>query len=221
MSRRKVAAIAAAIIVMAALAPVLLGRRAQTVQVPVEMDVATAVKVQVYRGGQLVAEQEKVGDRLLYNFWALILNAFLGRYYNSPVSIYRADGTTFTQPDWEYIYNPNTVLNPLLAVGFGSSSSSVSFYDYELPSLLARVDVPSTGYSLADNGTHIIVSASASWTASSAATVTDVGLYWKGYSYNSGTAFYVLIARDILPTPIAVAANDVVIVTYTIAIAYS
>ncbi|MEM0459365.1 MAG: hypothetical protein QXZ31_05820, partial [Thermofilaceae archaeon] len=95
------------------------------------------------------------------------------------------------------------------------------FFDYELPSLIARVDVPSTGYSLTDNGTHIIISASGSWTASGAATVADVGLYWRGYSYNSGTAFYVLIARDTLPTPITVLANDVVIATYTITIAYS
>ncbi|MEM0459364.1 MAG: hypothetical protein QXZ31_05815, partial [Thermofilaceae archaeon] len=88
-----------------------------TVAIPVEIPTETAVKVQVYRGGQLVAEQEKVGDRLLYNFWALILNAFLGRYYNSPLTIYRVDGTTFTQPEWEYIYFANAVYNPLLAVG--------------------------------------------------------------------------------------------------------
>ncbi|MEM4853795.1 MAG: hypothetical protein QXQ60_09525 [Thermofilum sp.] len=194
--------------------------RVKAVNAPIEMDVATSVKVQVYRGGQLVAEQEKVGDRLLYNFWALILNAFLGRYYNSPLAIYRVDGTTFTQPEWEYITGTPTY-NPMLAVGFGSGGTSVFFFDYELPSLLARVDVPSTGYSLTDNGTHIIISASGSWTASNAATVADVGLYWRGYSFGSTTAFYVLIARDTLPTPIAVQANDVVIATYTITIAYN
>ncbi|MEM1810185.1 MAG: hypothetical protein QW324_04925 [Thermofilaceae archaeon] len=192
----------------------------KAVNVPIEMDVATSVKVQVYRGGQLVAEQEKVGDRLLNNFWVLVLNSFLGRYYNSPLAIYRVDGGTFTQPDWDYLLGGSTA-NPSLAVGFGSGGTDITFFDFELPSRLARVDVPSTAYSLTDNGTHIIVTASGSWTASSAATVADVGLYWRGYSYGSSTAFYVLIARDTLPTPIAVQANDVVIATYTITIAYN
>ncbi|MEM1679547.1 MAG: hypothetical protein QXD20_10010 [Ignisphaera sp.] len=195
--------------------------RVKAVNAPIEMDVATSVKVQVYRGGQIIAEQEKVGDRLLYNFWALILNCFLGRYYNSPLSIYRVDGGTFTRPDWEYIYGSSSVVSPSLAVGFGSGGTGITFFDYELPSLLARVDVPSTTYSLTDNGTHITISASGSWTASGAATVADVGLYWRGYSYGSSTAFYVLIARDTLPTPIAVQENDVVIATYTITIAYN
>ncbi|MEM4454583.1 MAG: hypothetical protein QXT28_07735 [Thermofilaceae archaeon] len=192
----------------------------KTVNVPIEMDMATSVKVQVYRGGQLIAEQEKVGDRLLANFWRLIINAFLGNGYSYAYSIYRVDGSTFTRPDWEHISGTTTYL-PLIAIGFGSGGTSVTFFDVELPSLLARVDVPSSSYSLTDNGTHIIITASAGWTASSAATVADVGLYWKGYSLGSTTAFYVLIARDTLPTPIAVEANDVVIATYTIVIAYS
>ncbi|MEM1908332.1 MAG: hypothetical protein QXT79_03065 [Thermofilaceae archaeon] len=223
MKRGKLAwAAALLLLLLAALLTNLRGESEQVkaVNVPIEMDVATSVKVQVYRGGQLVAEQEKVGDRLLYNFWALILNSFFGRYYDSPLTIYRVDGTTFTRPDWGLLHGGSTAY-PLLAVGFGSGGTDITFFDFELPSRLARVDVPSTAYLLTDNGTHIIVTASGSWTANRDAIVADVGLYWRGYSYGSSTAFYVLIARDTLPTPIAVQANDVVIATYTIAIAYS
>ncbi|MEM0459859.1 MAG: hypothetical protein QXZ31_08300 [Thermofilaceae archaeon] len=226
MSRGKVAALLALLVAAAVLAGVRQGRQEvgaaglEAVEVPAEMGIATSVKVRVYRGGQLVAEQEKVGDRLLYNFWALVLNAFLGRYYSTPLTIYRADGSTFSQPEWELIIS-STTSNPLLAIGFGSSEASVSFYDYEVPGLLGRVDVSSTAYSLFVNDTHIIVTANASWTASSAVTVASVGLYWKGYSYGSTSAFYVLIARDVLPSPISLQANDIVAATYTITIAFN
>ncbi|MEM2678104.1 MAG: hypothetical protein QXU62_05630 [Thermofilaceae archaeon] len=215
---------AAALLLLLLAAQLLINLRGESEQVkavnaPIEMDVATSVKVQVYRGGRLVQEQEKVGDRLLANFWGLILNAFLGRYYNQ-YTLYKVDGTTFAQPDWDLVVSSMNLL-PLLAIGFGGGGTSVSFFDYELPALLARVDVSSSSYSVSDNGTHITVTASVSWTATSATTVADVGLYWKGYAFGSTSAFYVLIARDTLPTPIQVEANDIVIATYTISIAYN
>ena len=182
------------------------------------------VKVQVYRAGHLVEEQEMDSDPLLYNFWALIANTVLGRGYSDPLTIYKTDGTTFTRPEWESIGTSSGNYNnklPMLAIGFGPGVTSPSFYDYEITSLLARVDVPSTSYTLTDNGTAITITASASWTADQNTTVGDVGLYWKGYQYRSASSIYVLIARDALSSPIPVVTNDVVVATYTISISYS
>ncbi|MEZ0394553.1 MAG: hypothetical protein ABWK00_05895, partial [Desulfurococcaceae archaeon] len=88
----------------------------------IEVPTTVAVQVQVVRDGKVVATYEKVGDPLLYNFWALLLNSFLGRYYNSPLTIYKTDGTTFTQPEWEWLNTIGTPVygNPLLAIGYGT-----------------------------------------------------------------------------------------------------
>jgi hypothetical protein len=81
--------------------------------------------------------------------------------------------------------------------------------------------VAAAGVSVTDNGTHIIASYTVSYTASSAVTVNEVGLYWKAADYNTNTYRYYLFARDVLSSPISLAANDVLAVTYTVAFQYN
>jgi hypothetical protein len=51
--------------------------------------------------------------------------------------------------------------------------------------------------------------------------VSEVGLYWKAADYGTATYRYYLFARDVLSSPIPLAANDVLAVTYTVAFKYN
>jgi type II secretory pathway pseudopilin PulG len=181
--------------------------------------IANTLTLTVHRANGKVETYVKEGDPWERNFFYLIVNSFFGRYYISPYTIYKTDGSTFTQPDWEDI-GGTLNLNPLLAIGIGSGTTSFSPYDYELSVLVQRADVSSSNFVFNDNGTHIVETASASFTASSAVTISEVGLYWKGYQFNTATAFYVLIARDLI-TAISLASGDAVTVTYTITVPYN
>jgi hypothetical protein len=124
------------------------------------------------------------------------------------------------QHETEYL-SSYTNIDPYLAIGIGSGSASPSFYDVDLSSLITLIDVAAAGVSVTDNGTHIVASYTVSYTASSAVTVREVGLYWKAADYGTNTYRYYLFARDVLSSPISLAANDVLAVTYTIAFKYN
>ncbi|MEZ0346481.1 MAG: hypothetical protein ABWK01_08010, partial [Infirmifilum sp.] len=178
--KKKIIGLVTAALILLALFLAATPRHPSQLNAGVEVPTTVAVQVQVVRNGKVVATYEKVGDPLLYNFWALLLNSFLGRYYNSPLTIYKTDGTTFTQPEWEWLNSPGTTPvygNPLLAIGYGTSSQAVSFYDYQLGGYATLADVPSTGYNLVVNSSHMVVQATASFTVSTAVTVNEVGLY--------------------------------------------
>ena len=183
-----------------------------------ELVIGNKVSVSVYRGGRLVQSVEKVGDPWLRNLFVLIADCFLGRYYTNPLEFYDINGAAYKTTEWEQYGISGT---PILAVGIGGSDIAVTLYDYDLGLPYARVDVASDNVLTSDNGTMITISVSASWVADSNVTVKEVGLYWKGVAPRGGdTARYVLIARDLLPTPLSVVENDSVIVSYTIYIPY-
>ncbi len=193
-------------------------------QLAVDATPLNKIEVKVYRGGSLVASYEKVGDPWNWNLAALIGNLFMGRQYANPLTIYWRDGSTTTQVETEYVFVGGigyNGINPYLAIGIGSGTASPTPYDVDLTSVVTIIDVPATNVAVSDNGTHIIAQYSVSYTASSAFTLSEVGLYWKGCSYNTNTYKYALLARDVLSTPISVLANDVVTITYTIAFKYN
>jgi hypothetical protein len=179
------------------------------------------VTLKVYRSDGRVETYQKVGDPWTQNLVAAMANLLFGRYNTNPLTLYARDGTTKTQVETEYVYGTGSILNPYLAIGIGSGSISPSFYDVDLSNLVALVDVAASGVSVADNGTHIIASFAVSYTASAAVTVSEVGLYWKAADYSTNTYRYYLFARDVLSTPISLAANDVLAVTYTVAFKYN
>jgi hypothetical protein len=154
---------------------------------------------------------------------AALANLLFGRYNTNPLTLYARDGTAKTQVETEYVYTGTAVHNidPYLAIGIGSGTASPTFYDVDLSNLITLIDVAASGVSVSDNGTHIVASYTVSYTASSAVTVSEVGLYWKAADYSTNTYRYYLFARDVLSTPISLAANDVLAVTYTVAFKYN
>jgi hypothetical protein len=221
MSKKKILGACFALLILATTIIFATQYRQSTVEknLSIEVKLVNTITVTVNRANGEVETYVKHGDPWLRNFFALITNAFFGRYYVSAYSIYKVDGSTFTQPEWASI-GGSTGYFPSVAIGVGTGSTSVTPYDYELTTLTQRIDVSSTYALRNDNGTHINMSFSASYTASSDITIREVGLYWKGYSIGSNTAFYVLMARDLI-TPINLAANDVLTATYSVSIPYS
>jgi hypothetical protein len=189
-----------------------------------EVPLVNIVTLTVYRSDGRVETYQKVGDPWTQNLMAAMANFLFGRYYTNPLALFARDGTTKTQVETEYTYAGTTSytnIDPYLAIGIGSGTVSPSFYDVDLSNLIALIDVAASGASVTDNGTHIVASFTVSYTASSAVTVSEVGLYWKAADYYTITYRYYLFARDVLSTPISLAANDVLAVTYTVAFKYN
>jgi len=189
-----------------------------------EVPLVNIVTLKVYRSDGRVETYQKVGDPWTQNLMAAAANLLFGRYNTNPLTLYARDGTSKTQVETEYMYGGGggyTNINPYLAIGIGYGSTSPSFYDVDLSNPITIIDVAASGVSVADNGTHIVASFTISYTASSAVTVQEVGLYWKAADYNTNTYRYYLFARDVLSQPVALLANDVLAVTYTVAFLYN
>jgi hypothetical protein len=185
-----------------------------------EVPLMNIITVRVYRSDGRVETYQKVGDPWTQNFMAAMANFLFGRYNTNPLNLYARDGQVKTQVETEYASGTSNI-NPYLAIGIGSGTITPSFYDVDLSNLITLIDVAAAGVSVADNGTHIIASFTVSYTASSAVTVREVGLYWKAADYSTNTYRYYLFARDVLSTPISLPANDVLAVTYTVAFKYN
>jgi hypothetical protein len=187
-----------------------------------EAPLMNIITVKVYRSDGSVETYQKVGDPWTQNLMAAMANLLFGRYNTNPLSLYARDGQVKTQVETEYSYGASALnVNPYLAIGIGTGSISPSFYDVDLSNLIALINVTAAGVSVADNGTHIIASYTVSYTASAAITVSEVGLYWTAADYNTKTYRYYLFARDVLSQSIALQANDVLAVTYTVAFKYN
>jgi len=187
-----------------------------------ELKAYNTITVTVKRASGSTETYVKKGDPWLRNFVALIANAFLGRAYSTPAAIYRTDGSTFTIPEWEFVYSGGvqTGKNPYLKIGIGSSNTEVTFFDYELGNLIATADVTSANAVVSDNGTSVNMQFTASFSFSDSYTIREVGLYWYGYAFGSATQFSVLLARDVIG-PISVGSGDAMSVTYLVSIPYS
>jgi len=185
-----------------------------------EATLYNTVTVTVYRSDGRVETHVKRGDPWTQNLARAIANLVLGRYENNPLTLYARDGTGKTQIESEYVYGGSNV-DPYLAIGIGSGALAPSFYDVDLTTVIAIIDVAAAGASASDNGTHIVASYTVSYTASGTVTVREVGLYMKAADYNTNTYRYYLLARDVLPEPVSLEANDVLAVTYTIALEYN
>jgi hypothetical protein len=189
-----------------------------------EVPLLNIVTLKVYRSDGRVETYQKVGDPWTQNLMAALANFLFGRCYTNPLTLYARDGTAKTQVETEYIYTGTAGyynIDPYMAIGIGSGTASPTFYNVDLSNLITLIDVAAAGVTVSDNGTHIVASYTVSYTASSAVTVSEVGLYWKAADYNTNTYRYYLFARDVLSTPISLAANDVLAVTYTVAFEYN
>jgi len=213
----------------------------QTIQIHKELSIneimpTAKVVVQVQHKDGTTETIEKEGDPWTWNLVAIIGNIFLGRYYaGSPLTIYKTDGgaASFIEDYYYFSGSSDTLTNPvapLVAIGIGSGSTAPSRYDIELINPITKIDVSSAGVTVTDDGTTITATYSASYTASSDLTVRETAFYIKAvfvqsisnYPYTgSQSASYVMLARDVLQSPVSLVSGDVITVTYQISMNYA
>jgi hypothetical protein len=164
----------------------------------------------------------KEGDPWTQNLIALMANIMLGRGYSSPLSIYKTDGSTFNYIETAYAYvgSPTTAPDPMLAIQIGQSNYTFSSSQYSLISPIATFNVTSSGVSVSDDGITITATFTSSWTASSVVTVREVGLILEVCTFGTKTYSYVLLARDVLSTPVSLVSGDVISVSYQVSFTY-
>jgi len=162
----------------------------------------------------------KQGDPWTQNLINLIANHMLGRGSASPLNIYGTDGTAFNYIETGINYALKNSPDPMLAIQIGQSNYSFSPLQYSLLSPIATFDVPSSGVSVSDDGITITATFTSSWTASSNVTVWEVGLILKVCTYGTDTYSSVLLARDVLSTPVSLASGDVISVSYRVSLTY-
>jgi hypothetical protein len=165
----------------------------------------------------------KQGDPWTQNLLALIANIMLGRGYSSPLSIYKTDGSSFNHIETTYAYiggSGTTAPDPMLAIQIGQSNYAFSPSQYSLVSPIATFDVTSSGVSVSDSGVAITATFTSSWTASSDVTVREVGLILKVCTFGTNSYSYVLLARDVLSTPVSLASGDVISISYWVSFTY-
>jgi hypothetical protein len=163
----------------------------------------------------------KEGDPWTWNLLALIANIMLGRGYSSPLSIYKTDGTTFNYIETaQFGGSGTTPPDPMLAIQIGQSNYGFSPSQYSLISPIATFDVTSSGVSVSDDGITITANFTSSWTAGSSVTVWEVGLILKVCTFGTNSYSNVLLARDVLSTPVSLASGDVISVSYQVSLTY-
>jgi hypothetical protein len=162
----------------------------------------------------------KEGDPWTQNLINLIANHMLGRGYSSPLGIYKTDGTTFNYIETAYGYSAMNPPDPMLAIQIGQSDYSFFPSQYSLLSPIATFDVTSSGVSVSDDGITITATFTSSWMASSSVTVREVGLILKVCTLATNTYSNVLLARDVLSTPVSLVSGDVISVSYQVSLTY-
>jgi hypothetical protein len=162
----------------------------------------------------------KEGDPWTQNLLALIANHMLGRGYSSPLSIYKTDGSPFNYIDTAFTASSSSIPDPMLAIQIGQSNYSFSPSQYSLVSPIATFDVASSGVSVSDSGVAITATFTSSWTAGSAVTVWEVGLILKVCTFGTTTYSTVLLARDVLSTPVSLVSGDVISISYQVSLTY-
>ena len=155
----------------------------------------------------------------------LILNMLLGGHYGGTKQPFTyTDGSTGTIFDTELLvyWNGATYGNPSFAIGIGNGTAPFSVNDYALANEVMLSDVPADYVSFNDNGTCYNINVTQSFTVSSDINVTEVGLFIKVDSDpgNSNTQKYLLLARDVLDSPITLYANDTISIQYVLYFPY-
>jgi hypothetical protein len=103
------------------------------------------------------------------------------------------------------------------AIAVGNSDQSWSYDDYNLKSLKDWAVSYNRRLDTTETDNSIKVEFQGTVQASSAYDIKEVGLFGNIMPYNTGNAVF-LVSRDVLPSPISVAQNDVVIVYYRITV---
>jgi len=179
--------------------------------------VTVTLVVEQYRQGKLINRVVEEKDPFNQNFVNLLAGLFTncGNVQKS-ITMTDTGGTarsfyimSVTYPDYCDLYaTGNSIL-------IGSGTTAFSLSNYALATQVASAASSSPTESVVGNRINITISAS--FSISSAVTISEVG-YVRNLNDAGGTTRTILLMRDVLSTPISAAAGDTVTVNYIIRI---
>jgi len=161
----------------------------------------------------------KEGDPWTQNLLALIVNNILGQGYKSgTIPITYTDGSTTIMIETEIYGSGSSTPSSAIAIGNGTTAFSPS--DYRLASQIAVKDVEPTNVAFSDDGSTMRANITTAILANSNITVNEVGLILKAAKYHTGSKGNILIARDVLSSPISLSPGDTITITYQVSFTY-
>jgi len=180
--------------------------------------VTVTLVVEQYRQGKLINRVVEEKDPFNQNFVNLLAGLFTNcGGVQKTISMTDTGGTArsfyLMGGASSYVYYDLYATGNSILIGSGTTAFSLS--DYKLATQVASAASSSPAESIIGNSINITISAS--FSISSAVTISEVG-YARNLDDTSGTAYTILLMRDVLPTPINAAAGDTVTVNYIIRI---
>mgnify|MGYP001772663565 CR=1 FL=1 len=183
------------------------------------LNVVASYHIALIRDGRVVEERVKENDPITIQWYRLVANMMLGfvRKSGNSQAWFATDGNTYRWIDIEQV-GYNSSLRIVLGTGAGTPSRN----DYKMFAEYTS-DTPSMSVVDDQANNRYVVTATKSFTITSSATLTEVGLYlYVDVDTSGGTnGKYILIAHDIINPPVSVVTGDTVTVTYTITIPYN
>jgi len=181
--------------------------------------VTVTLVVEQYRQGKLINRVIEEKDPFNQNFVNLLTGLLTncGGVSEKTWSMTDTGGTARTfylaHDPINYAYIDLVATGNAILIGSGTTSFSIS--DYKLATQVASAASSSPTESIIGNSINITISAS--FSISSAVTISEVG-YARNLYDSSGNTRTILLMRDVLSTPINAAAGDTVTVNYIIRI---
>jgi len=181
------------------------------------LNITASVEVKVLRNGEVIGHYEKVGDPITKQFYYMLVDNLFGWVRtSSPKYWYDTGGNTRTWIDTE-----EEGQNPIAYIAIGQGSGTPSRNDYALFSEVMKDKAEVTLTDDTANNKYVITYTK-TFTSQSSFNLTEVGLMlYVDYSASQCVyKTYVLIAHDVLQSPLNVSVGDSISVTYTIEVPY-
>jgi len=194
-------------------------------KIPSGLVVYPELRVNVYdKDGNLLRTYKKVGDLPTKNLLLYLLNSWW--YGTGSIQLYNytmvdESGTSRTPANGcyhsTYFATVSSINGISLKVALGSGTTTPTINDYALANKLA--EAPVTYYTFSYNSTHMWIAVKATYTASSATSITEVGLFAYD-EYGSSTYAWFMLFRDVIPQ-VNLASSNTLEVWYYIYIKYA
>jgi len=176
------------------------------------LNITASVEVKVLRNGEVIGHYEKVGDPITKQFYYMLVDNLFGWCCtSSPKYWYDTGGKTRTTTNVE-----DVGVNPIAYIAIGQGSGTPSRNDY---ALFSEVMKDKAEVTLTDDTTNnkYVITYTKTFTSQTSFNLTEVGLMLY---VDAGGNTYVLIAHDVLQSPLNVSVGDSISVTYTIEVPY-
>lgn len=170
----------------------------------VDNSIGLNIIVEHYRNSELLSKQEKENDIFLRNFGIYLCGTFKG---SDATVMYMNEDVAGLQKSFSWIDYSYTSQSQMM---IGTGTTAPTLLDWSLETEVYYDEIMQVGYTV--SGTQMNITYACSFGIDAPHTIGEAGFT---YTLDTGATNYpFLMARDLLPTPIAVIAGDIVTVKY-------